>query len=163
AHGDFSRLVFSDRAHFPAFERAKQLRLKLERQLAHFIETDRPTVGLLEGARSVRRGARKRAFLVTKELPFGELARPRCAGEDDVGLLLPRRGWVARASRELFARPALALDQHGRHRPRHALEYCEDLAHRERLADELAELTRGRRRHFAHVPARLDGDRGVAE
>jgi hypothetical protein len=76
----------------------------------------------------------------------------------------PARSESACSARdELLAGAALALDEHGRVRRRHALEHGEDLAHGDRAADQRAEALRARRREAAQPIARVEGEARAAE
>ena len=73
-----------------------------------------PALGQLEAARPRSHGAREGALLVAEELRFGEGLRQRRDVDRDEGPVAAGAAGVDRAGHELLARPALALDQHGR-------------------------------------------------
>ena len=102
----------------PFLERAEQLGLYLEAQLADLVEEQRAAVGELERAFLVGHGPGEGAPAVAEEEALGEL--PRQAGT--VHRVEPVRGEAAQAVEvggdQLLARPGGALDEHGQRRPR---------------------------------------------
>ncbi len=72
---DRPRRLLADALKLSLLEHAQQFGLQVERDLAHFIEKQRPAVGGLEPAGPVTEGARKRTFHVAKELALEQLAR----------------------------------------------------------------------------------------
>ena len=82
-------------------ERAQELGLQLERELADLVEEQRAAVGALEGARALAVGAGEGAALVAEQLALDERARERRRSRR------PRTGrsarglasWMARARR----------------------------------------------------------------
>ena len=72
------------------------------------------------------------------------------------GLSLRRDSAWMRARDQILAGAGLALDQHGRVGRRDALDQAEDLAHRERAADQLAERLLVRRQDLDALLERLE-------
>ena len=61
ANVDLAVLVFADAPDFALLQRSQELDLHTRRDLADFIEQQRPAIGRLEEARTVLRRARERA------------------------------------------------------------------------------------------------------
>ena len=68
AHVDFHLFVAAHRLHALFLQRAKQLRLQRQRQVADLVEEQRALMRLLEQALRVVLGARERAAHVTEQL-----------------------------------------------------------------------------------------------
>ena len=107
--------VAADRAHLALLERAQELRLHLERQLADLVEEER-------AAASPARRGRRAAALASVKAPracpnsslsssVGGIAAQLMATN---GAVAPRAPVVERARDELLARAALARDEHRR-------------------------------------------------
>ena len=84
--------------------------------------------------------AGERALLVPEQLALDQRAGDRAAIDDDERLRVPRRQLVQGARDHVLAGAGLALDEHGRVGRRDLLDQAEDLAHRGRAPDHLAEL-----------------------
>ena len=96
AHVDGDRLGAADAAHLARLERAQELRLQLERQLADLVEEERAAVGALEGAGDAGDGAGEGAALVAEELALDQRRRHGAAVDDDERLAARAR--LARCS-----------------------------------------------------------------
>src|SRR5436309_212299 len=77
------RLRRADRLDLARLERAQELDLQVQREVADFVEEERPSVRSAECARSAGHGAGERAFLVPEQLCLGELAGDGAAIERD--------------------------------------------------------------------------------
>ncbi len=111
-----------DALELALLQRAQELHLHLDRDLADLVEEERAAVGELEAPRLARHGAGERAALVAEELALDELLRDGRAVDLDERLVLAARVLVQRAGDELLARAALAGDEHRGRRVGHALE-----------------------------------------
>src|SRR5690606_15169169 len=134
----------ADAGDLAVLERAQQLGLEPEVELADLVEEDGPAVGLLELAdvAAVRTG--ERALLVAEELALHELLRDGRAVDDDEragpARARPRlRVEVDGAGDELLARPALALDGDREVAAQGLLDEAVDLLHRRAVADDFVE------------------------
>ena len=65
---DLAGVERADALHFPVLDRAQQLGLQRERQLADLVQEQRPAVRVLEHAHLRVAGARERAAHVTEQL-----------------------------------------------------------------------------------------------
>ena len=86
--------------------------MPLERHFAHFIQEQRARVGLLEPARVVGVGARKRAFAMAEQLAFHQVPRNRRAVDRQHRPVRALAVAMDRAGHQFLARPALAPNQH---------------------------------------------------
>jgi hypothetical protein len=120
-------------------EHAQQLGLQIERQLAELVEEHGAAARELERALARRDRAGERALLVAEQLALDQRASDRAAVHHDERRGGARRQQVQGPRDHVLAGAGLALDQHGRVGRRDALHQSEDLAHRRRLADHLAE------------------------
>ena len=77
------RARVTDFVDFPLLEHAQQLDLQEQRQLADFIQEDRPAVGQLELPLLVGRRARERPATVPEQLGFKQVFRNRRTVDDD--------------------------------------------------------------------------------
>ena len=105
-------LRLADAADLARLERAQQLRLELERQLADLVEEHRAAVGRLEGAGAVAVGAGEGAAHVAEELALDEVRADRAAVDDDERLVRARAALDDLGRDELLAGAALAVDEH---------------------------------------------------
>ena len=117
----------ADTFEAPFLERAQDLGLQRERQIADFVEEERPAVRHLELAGLARHGAGESALFVAEELGLEERLGNRRAIDGDKRRLGSRAERVQRAGEELLAGPALALEQHRRVGRRRLLEAREHL------------------------------------
>src|SRR5690606_30340743 len=139
AHVDAPRARLTDATDLPRLERAEQLGLKLDGELADLVEEHRTAVGRLERAHAIAVGAGEGAAHVAEELALHEARADRAAIDDH------ERAFGARAALhdlrrdELLARPALALDENVDVALRDLVEQAEETAHRQARPDERAE------------------------
>ena len=109
AHVDLAvRVRAADALDAPLGERAQELRLHVDRELAELVEEDRAAVGLDERRDALVDRAGERAALVTEERALGEGRRDRAAVDDDERLLRARARLVDRLRDELLAAARLA-------------------------------------------------------
>ena len=92
-------------------ERAENLGLQRQRQIANLVEEERPAMRQLEPSRLARGGAGERPLLVAEQLRFEQVFRDRRAVDGDERAVGPRAEHVQRAREQLLARAALAFDQ----------------------------------------------------
>src|SRR5882724_12254342 len=79
AHVDAPWPWRSHRLHLARFQRAQQLDLKGEGQVADFVQEERPSIRGPEGARRAGDGAGEGALLVSEQLRLRQLARDGAA------------------------------------------------------------------------------------
>src|SRR5262249_5690397 len=119
----------ADRAHDLLLQHAQEPGLHLLRHLADLVEQNRALCGLAKQSTAVAIGARKSAAHVTEELALQEVFWDGAAVDADEGLLRPWPCIMDRARYHLFARTALADDEHRHVRVLHAVDQRVDLAH----------------------------------
>ena len=108
----FSGLAVADADDDPLLQRAQELHLEVERQLADLVEEERPLVGDLELARPRRDGAGERPLHVAEQLALDEVLGDGAAVDDDERRRGAVRASVNLAGDELLARAGLAGDEH---------------------------------------------------
>src|ERR1043165_9070272 len=126
----------ADAAQFAVLQKAEELRLRRERELADFVEEERAAVGRLDETGAVTVGAGERAAHAAEELRLDERLRKRRAVDGGEGLGAPRRVAVDGARDELLAGAGLAEDADRDVAAGDAGDEREDVAHRRRVADD---------------------------
>ena len=132
AHVHLDLALAADRAHGFFLNRAQQLHLHGQRQVADFVEKQRAAVGGLEQAVLVRDRAGEAAFAVAEEFAFHQALRDRAAVDRHERLVGARTQFVDQARDQFLAGAGFAVDVDRR------------LAARE-LFDQRAHLLDGRR------------------
>ena len=136
AHVDLD-LALPAQAHQRALlQRAQQLGLQGQRQLANLVQKDGAAVGLLKPARTGCAGAGERAFFVAEQFGFEQRIRNGRAVDLDEGPVAPPAGQVHGACEQLLARARLAQQQHGGLGLRHTLQLAQGLQQWRRAANE---------------------------
>ena len=136
---DRDALGATDSLDLAAIDRAQQLRLHVEGELADLVEEQRASRGRLEGTRPRRRGTGERAGLVPEQLGLEQVARDGAAIDDDKWTGRARACEVGGLGGEILAGAALALEQHRGVARGGGLEEGVRGAHRDRATDEPAE------------------------
>jgi len=111
-HVDRLRVDRAQRPHLALLDRAEQLRLEPERQLAHLVEEQRAPLRGAEQTLGVAHRAGERAAQVAEQLALDHALGQRPAVDRHEGPAAARRGLVDRTRQELLAGAALGLDQH---------------------------------------------------
>ena len=119
----------SDPFDHALLQKAQQLDLQSERQIADFVEEERPAVGRLDLADGLFRRARERALFVPEELAFEQRFGNRRAVDRDEPVALPRREIVQRAREQLLAGAGLAKNQKSGRCRRDLLDGATNLLH----------------------------------
>ena len=101
----------ADRQHLALFEKAQQLGLDVERQVADFVEEQRAADRRAEHAGLVGDRAGEAAAAMAEQLAVGELPRGARAVVGQEHAAMPRRAGVNGARDEILAGAALAGDQ----------------------------------------------------
>ena len=138
AHVDLD-LALPAQAHQRALlQRAQQLGLHGQRQLANLVQKDGAAVGLLKPARTGCTGAGECAFFIAKQFGLKQRIRNGRAVDLDEGPVAPPAGQVHGAREQLLARARLAQQQqqHGGLGLRHALQLAQRLQQRRQTANE---------------------------
>ena len=115
---------------------AQDLGLGRRAHVPDLVEEDRPLVGLLELPDPQPVRSRERSPLVPEQLALQQVLVQGGAIDLHQRLLPPRALEVDQAGEDLFPRPGLPGDQHGRMRGRHLPYGREDLLHRRVLRDD---------------------------
>src|SRR5262249_7289392 len=109
----------------PFLNRAKQLALELERNLADFVEEERAAISGLKPSGSIAHSAGERALYVTENLALEHLSRNRPAVHGD-DRAVARKASLVNAPRDHFlACACFTLHEHARARRRHELDLLE--------------------------------------
>src|SRR5580704_108749 len=114
ANVDANRARCADAFDLLFLQRAQELHLTLERQLADLIEEQRRAVGRLEPSHASLHGARERAALVAEELALDQPRSNRATVERHHGLECPGALRMECSRDQLLARARLADEQDGR-------------------------------------------------
>ena len=137
-HVDLDRLGAADRRERALLQHAQELDLQRGGHVADLVEEERAAVGDLEQARLILHRAGERAADVTEQRALEQVVVERGAVLHDERLLRARPVIVDRARDQLLAGAALAVDEHGRLALDDLREQLDDVAHRRRIADDLA-------------------------
>src|SRR5437773_958718 len=103
----------AERGDFPRLEKAQELGLQIEPQLADFVEKQRAAARRPDEANLVPVGAREGAAAMAEQLAFEQIARDGGAVEGDKRLLRAVREIVNRARENLLPGAALTGDEDG--------------------------------------------------
>jgi hypothetical protein len=139
SHVDSDRPRPAESLELLLLQHPEQLRLQLERDLAHLVQEERATVGHLETADLLRDGARKRPPLVTEELALEQSRRNGRAVDLDERPIATVTPIVDGTGHQLLSGPGLAEDEDGRIRRSHDLDVPQDTTQRRALADDVLE------------------------
>ena len=134
-HVDRLGLGRAERANLALLDRAQQLRLQRQRQLADLVQEQGAAVGRAEQALGVADGAGERAAHVAEQLAFDHALGQRAAVDGHERPAAARRGLVDRARQQLLAGAALGLDQDVALVAREVAHGLQHPAHRARLRD----------------------------
>ena len=130
----------ADALHLAVLERAQQLGLHRQRQLADLVEEQRAAVRRLEHAGLRFDGAGERAAHVAEQLALEQRVDDRRAVDRDERLACAGPGLMERARGEFLAGAGLAADQHDLRVRRQPLNQAEHLLHHRAAAEHAAEL-----------------------
>src|SRR5215470_3008847 len=122
-HVELPFMILADALDLLLLQRAQQLALELEGDLAHLIEEERALVGQLEPPDPVPDRSREGTLHVTEELALEQLARNRSAVDRDQGTIATRTQLMNRPRRQLLASPRLSGDQDRRVGPGHHVDF----------------------------------------
>src|SRR5262249_18359458 len=147
----------------PLLERAQELGLDVEGQLADLVEEDGAAAGGLEGADALGVGAGEGAALVAEELALEEVLGHGAAVDDDEGAGGARARGVDAERGLALAGAGLALEEDGGLALGGALEQREGRAHGLRVADEAAERARARPGRRVRRRRRPEAERDPAD
>jgi len=135
---DVDRPCSAETLELVLLQHAKELRLQLERQLAHLVQEERATVSELETSDPLCDRTSERAALVAEELALEKSRGDRSAVDVDEAPVLPRARLVDRARNEFLSRAGLA-EEHNRCVGRcDDLDLVEDVSERGAIADDIS-------------------------
>src|SRR5215468_3939666 len=136
---DLDRARTADSLELTFLENPQQLRLRARRQLAHFVEQYRATVGKLKSAFALSVRTCKGASLVTKKFTFDKRFRQSCAVHFDVRSIGSGTLFVDRPCNKLLPHAGLPLQENGGICLGHLLDTREHVFQNVALADDLLE------------------------
>jgi hypothetical protein len=139
AYVDLDLLLCAEPPHAAGVDRAEELRLHLDRELADLVEEERASMRALERAGLLAGGAGVRAAHVTEELVVRERLSHGGAVDDDERSVAPRARAMDLSRDELLAGARLAANQHAHVGLRDALHRGEELMRDGRGAGERSE------------------------
>ena len=131
-------LVAAHARDLALLQNAQQIGLRLQADVANFVEENRSAFGNFELAFLAVLRAGERAFLVSEEFALEQRLGQRAAVNGDQRMESSRAGMVDRARHQFLAGAAFARDQHGRVGRTNGLNGLENLAHGPALADDVA-------------------------
>src|SRR5206468_6076339 len=105
---DAPRLIFPNPAQLAFLNHAQQLGLRARRQLADFVQKERPAVCFLEHARALGDRTSKRPACVSKQFRLDEILGQRGAVQSAERPIPPEAATVNRPRDELLAAAAFA-------------------------------------------------------
>src|ERR1019366_4613147 len=134
-------LAHSAQVHeLAVLQHAQDLGLRLQVHGANLIKEQRPAIGHLEQAFLAGDGAGEGAFDVAEERGLQQVRWHRTGVHRDERAVAARRVHVNGFGDQLFARTALALQQHGGTAGRHLRHQVEDAQHGLAFADDVLEV-----------------------
>ncbi len=140
AHVELQGLLASDPPYLLFLDRAQNLRLHGEGEVADLVQKKGAAVCLLEKARVAGEGAGEGALLVAEKLAFEESFRNRGAVYGKEGVVLSRAVVVDALCEELFSRTAFSVDEHGGVGGRHLSHDGKKGVHAAVIADDIVEV-----------------------
>ena len=135
---DFDNLIAADARDLTLLQHAQQIGLRLQADIADFVEEYRATFGDFKFSLLAILRAGERALFVTKEFAFEQRLGERAAVNDDQGMEAAHAGRVNGAYHQLFPGPTLTGDQHIGVGGAHGFDGLEYFSHGRTLADEIS-------------------------
>src|SRR5437867_2325127 len=140
AHVDLDRLHPAEPHELALLDHAKELRLRLERNVADFVEEDAALVGEVEKALFGIYRTGKGALHMAEERRLQQIGRQIAGVDGHERAIGPRGMGVNGAGNELFPRAAFALNENRRPARRRLDDQIEYLPHSGTAADDVREL-----------------------
>ena len=116
--------------------RAQQFHLHGQRQVRDLIQKQCPSVSRLKKSVTVFVRTGERAFFVTEEFVFHQVARDGPAVHRDKWLVMPRTALHDEPGRQFLATARFAADMHRRLAARHTFNELAHLLHGRRMAEQ---------------------------
>jgi hypothetical protein len=123
-------------------QHAQELRLQLERDLAHLVEKDRAALRELEPSDPLRDRAGERPPLVAEQLTLEQARGDGRAIDLDERALAAPAGIVDGAGDQFLSRACFAEEENGRVSRRYDVDLVEDVPERLTIADDVPSLIR---------------------
>src|SRR5580692_11374658 len=130
-------MITSHSLKLALLQHAQQRDLGVHREIADFIEEERPAVSGFKPPHTPLQGAREGAFLVPEKLRGNQRLRDGGAVHADEGSRCAVRSPMEGASYQFLARSGFAQDQNGRIRWRNFCHLLQYLTHRFARTDDL--------------------------
>ena len=140
AHIHLNLLHAAQMHELAVLQHAQNLALRVHAHGADFVQEERAPVGDFEQTLLRRNRAGKGAFDVSEQRGFQQVGRRRAGVDRDEGPVAPRRIQMNRFGDQFLARPAFALQQHGRAAGRHLRDQIENLQHGLTLAHDVLKV-----------------------
>ena len=140
-YGDRARAA--DPFEFLFLQRAQNLRLEFQREVADFIQEECSLMGQLQPADLLRDRSRKSPFFVAEQFAFKKAGGNGRAVEFDEGVIPARAQPVDGARDQFLARSSFSENQNGGIRCRHVLHLFQYALQTGAFADDFVELVRG--------------------
>jgi hypothetical protein len=136
AHVDLLLALAAQAQHRAFLQRAQQLGLQRQRQLADLVQEDGAAVGQLEPAGAFTMAAGEGAAFVAEQFALEQRLGNGGAVDLDEGRVAARAGQVQRAGEQLLAGAAFTQQQHRGRGRRHTLQFAQCTQQRRRGADD---------------------------
>src|SRR5690606_29970349 len=135
-HVDGDLLLPTHPREGPLLKDAQQMDLHARRDLAQLVEEERAPIREFEAPELAADRPGERALLMSEELALQQGLGDGGAVDGDEGSIAPRRQGVQQARDDLLARPALAVQVHGRGGRGRTFDLSQELADGLALTDE---------------------------
>jgi len=136
SHVDAKCIGAADRPHFALLQEPQQLRLRLGIQLTNLVEKERAAIGRAHQPQLAVGRTGKGAFDMAEQLALHQRSDDRCRIDRDQLLARDRRDLMDGARYELFARAALARNEHRRSIVAEFSDDSQDALNLRRVADQ---------------------------
>src|SRR5262249_43084147 len=124
---DLDRLAAPQPLKLPLLQYPQQLGLKLQRQISHLVQKNRPSIRQLKPPHLPPRRPRKRSLLVPEQLALDQLPRQRRTVHFHQRPLSPPTLPMHRSRHQLFPRPRLSQYQNRHVRLSHLIHLLKNL------------------------------------
>ena len=140
AHVDLDRLAAADGFKLLLLQHAEQFDLRLQRQVADFIEENGAAIRDFETPIAIRQRAGERSLHMAKQFALDQSGADGSAVHFHQRAVVPRAAVMDGAGHEFLARARLADDQHRRICGRNLINLLEQTHQRRTVPDDFAEV-----------------------